>query len=1022
MAVKECINKIPDNVLPKEQRDEYITKIEALVKGGVDERMAGIQVIKEFHKQLHDDLNKLKEAVGVKKDKYVPFDNSKSIKSIEDEYSKLIEEKNKALSTGEQPVSSVENKPFELAVKKDNINDVPLLKNKQGVVNYIPKSIVAKAYANDSANNGKDGARPQPLERIIQRGGYSVREMDTLYPTWRKEVAELNGIKNETQTEKPIQQTMEGSGTGNEPITAEESSTTETIIPETTQAKKGNSERRQQLSKSLASLLKEKGIKYESINIGGGKKNNEPSIKIIKDEGNVYNTLKRIKGAYPEYGKLIDELMSLSDRKSLSIITRVVNPNSEARRAFYNSTSDKIFFDGNFEGNPKTIVHEVIHGMTAMKIQDLKAERLSGKSYIDSIKKSKGNSNPHVGELIKIYEEAITNSGLKEKFLGENGMANNKYSLEDPPDVLYDNYGFYNIHEFLAEAFTNPEFQAKLKNIKVGADTAWSKFVEFVKNVLGIKSRDLLEQTINIGKKIISSERGELSDAGARYFSNISERRKTIQDFINKSVKDGYSIDDIKGALEDNNIRNIDDFVYGKQNETTQADGTQQAIPTEPSEQVSVNDNTQPLAAANALQGSYDRLSEQMTAEGIDVNADPQMQAMKQKIDALQLEKTMTVKGKELADKIRSLRIQKNNKAYATIFGLPIAIYDTAIITIANAVEGGALLADAINEGIKHIKSKVKDWDDNGNFFAQHIIDFAAGEKPKLKVQVEAEKNEPEPTDEETEKQKTKEAKKGIDNYELTASDETNKFMSGETWENIFGETPEGNQNYAVQKLTDMLQDGKNMIAIAQEKWGSDIMDYGKKLFSYIQDMGKRSGNAETNKQAVLLATFLGEIKEAIVNNPDRANELRKLQSVVLDYYQHYMNVRGKEVVAGRLLRLYRDKYLGDAFADRILEQQQIDEKNAVVEAEKNVAIPDEIVAKPTPQITEEEKKKEDKAAEEKKKKSDKKQSEKKSMSQKEAQQKANDKLKEIEQKLGAEKDKGLIAKINDLINKINCP
>ena len=43
-------------------------------------------------------------------------------------------------------------------------------------------------------------------------------------------------------------------------------------------------------------------------------------------------------------------------------------------------------------------------------------------------------------------------------------------------------------------------------------------------------------------------------------------------------------------------------------------------------------------------------------------------------------------------------------------------------------------------------------------------------------------------------------------------------------------------------------------------------------------------------------------------------------------------------------------------------------------------------------------------------------------MSQKEAQQKANDKLKEIEQKLGAEKDKGLISKINDLINKINCP
>jgi len=376
--------------------------------------------------------------------------------------------------------------------------------------------------------------------------------------------------------------------------------------------------------------------------------------------------------------------------------------------------------------------------------------------------------------------------------------------------------------------------------------------------------------------------------------------------------------------------------------------------------------------------------------------------------------------GKQMADKIRQLRVLKGNKAYATIFALPIAVYDAALTTIANSVELTGNLAQAISDGIGYIKSKVKDWEDDGGHFAKHIEDAIKGEKPKLKVQVEAEKSEP--TAEEIEKEKNKEAKKELDNYDITTSSETNKFLSGETWEDIFGEAPEGNQSYGVQKLTDMLQDGKNMISIAQQKWGNDIMDYGRKLFSYIQNMDRVSSNADTNKKAVLLATFLGEIKEAIEREPARANEIRKLQDVVMPYYQHYMNIKGKQVVAGRLLRLYRDKYLGDVFANRILEDEQIRGRDAVQQAEKDIKITDEAVQETSKPITEEQKKEEDKKDTERKKESDKKQEKKKSMSQTEAQQKTNEKLKEIEQKLGNEKEKGLIAKINELIKKINCP
>ena len=70
--------------------------------------------------------------------------------------------------------------------------------------------------------------------------------------------------------------------------------------------------------------------------------------------------------------------------------------------------------------------------------------------------------------------------------------------------------------------------------------------------------------------------------------------------------------------------------------------------------------------------------------------------------------KSIKLQGKELAGKIRELRdklgTNKRDSAQANIFGLPIAVVDTALLAIEKAVEGGAKLIDAINEAIKDIK------------------------------------------------------------------------------------------------------------------------------------------------------------------------------------------------------------------------------------------------------------------------------------------------------------------------------
>lgn len=90
--------------------------------------------------------------------------------------------------------------------------------------------------------------------------------------------------------------------------------------------------------------------------------------------------------------------------------------------------------------------------------------------------------------------------------------------------------------------------------------------------------------------------------------------------------------------------------------------------------------------------------------------------------------KSITLKGKDLADKIRSLRPKGGDTAQANLFALPVAVYDTAIVTIANLVEGGAKLADAISEAVKDITFAS---DKDRQEFVDHINGFVQEESEK---------------------------------------------------------------------------------------------------------------------------------------------------------------------------------------------------------------------------------------------------------------------------------------------------
>jgi len=89
-----------------------------------------------------------------------------------------------------------------------------------------------------------------------------------------------------------------------------------------------------------------------------------------------------------------------------------------------------------------------------------------------------------------------------------------KKSLTDAGNaVALKQYGFTNVHEFVAEALSNPQFQDILKKIKVSSaeKSVWSYFVETVSNLLGINrglSGNALVETIAAFDRILTATSG----------------------------------------------------------------------------------------------------------------------------------------------------------------------------------------------------------------------------------------------------------------------------------------------------------------------------------------------------------------------------------------------------------------------------------------------------------------------------------------------------------------------------------
>ena len=120
-----------------------------------------------------------------------------------------------------------------------------------------------------------------------------------------------------------------------------------------------------------------------------------------------------------------------------------------------------------------------------------------------------------------------------------------KYASEKLPKV--EQYGFTNLDEFIAEAFTNTEFQSMLRSVKYKDtdSTLWSRFVRFVMQVIGGKDNVLFATLANADILMTATDvRGKAGfTSGALNANAIPAAKKSVYDGTFKTLPN-----DVKNA------------------------------------------------------------------------------------------------------------------------------------------------------------------------------------------------------------------------------------------------------------------------------------------------------------------------------------------------------------------------------------------------------------------------------------------------------------------------------------------
>lgn len=280
-----------------------------------------------------------------------------------------------------------------------------------------------------------------------------------------------------------------------------------------------------------------------------------------------------------------------------------------------------------------------------------------------------------------------------------------------------------------------------------------------------------------------------------------------------------------------------------------------------------------------------------------------------------QVEEVTPKKELSMADKIRALKTQKG-RAYDAILGLPAAIWDGALETVATAIEAGTSIADAVKKAVAYIQknSNIKDPEVIENEISKTFEDAGIVLKGLMvENPVPDVVNEIEQTPEEITQENINEFKRRLDKV----------LKNAQTKALIKSGVAKADLAVSALKAVTEITDRKSMLAAGRAV---------KKLFTNVTDNAYRSQIAQAKAglktrlkgsklgRTDLMKRFLGINEKTLTTN-----ELEEYNGMVRMLNDQY-NSRLDDVVADTELQKFVDKIEAKKVQD-ILDEQEISEK-----------------------------------------------------------------------------------------------
>lgn len=231
----------------------------------------------------------------------------------------------------------------------------------------------------------------------------------------------------------------------------------------------------------------------------------EAETRRLLDVGNpVGNVLATISRGKTEFAPLAAELLAVADAEGLSVPIVIDEGTS---RSNYNGESDTITLSPSGSQKIATVMEEIVHALTVKKIPQhlIVADDATLREFTNDLSQPQAQR-----DLAEAY-------------------------LKAKAEISDGGYAMQNIVEFVAGAFTDPAFRAKLKAVPVVKSTLWAKFINAIRQLLSLSTTatNLLEKVTRTGIELAQAGRTEATDITA-FARGPYMRESTVQDDINR--------------------------------------------------------------------------------------------------------------------------------------------------------------------------------------------------------------------------------------------------------------------------------------------------------------------------------------------------------------------------------------------------------------------------------------------------------------------------------------------------------